>query len=103
MGRGAVHQETDAAQMEWVSLVMDVLGDHLRDNLVDGGTLTYGSDCSGIDSPLWALSQLVEGLQVWSAVRATKYERYVYSYTVIQLYSYKVISYTDYRLIYSTY
>lgn len=58
---------TEVEMPEWVSVVMDILGPHLRDSHWGDGAITYGSDCSGIDSPRWALSQLVEALQVWSA------------------------------------
>lgn len=57
-------QAMDVEMPEWVSVVMDILGPHLRDSHWGDGAITYGSDCSGIDSPRWALSQLVEALQV---------------------------------------
>ena len=51
----------DAASTWWLQAIWDVLGGKLADHLPD--QLSYGSDCSGVDAPMWALSALLSGLK----------------------------------------
>ena len=43
----------------WVRDVWSVMSEFLRGNLAAHSMIQYGSDCSGIDSPYWALEKLV--------------------------------------------
>lgn len=46
---------------KWVEIVWRVVGKFLAKNLNSGqpATISYGSDCSGIDAPFWALRQII--------------------------------------------
>lgn len=53
-----VHDDPQVDQ--WVHTVAAVLGsDRLNELRREHSGLTYGSDCSGIDAPLWAARQIL--------------------------------------------
>ena len=59
--RGCQAQDSDCYNLDesWVDNVMSVMSQHLGANITAPSTIMYGSDCSGIDAPYWALEKLV--------------------------------------------
>lgn len=55
-----VPQEDSSLQKHrwWLQAIKEVIGVHFRERQFPS-QITYGSDCSGIDAPMWAMSQLV--------------------------------------------
>ena len=46
---------------EWVRAVHQILGEKIAKNFKPPrGRFSYGSDCSGLDAPLWALRMIME-------------------------------------------
>lgn len=46
----------------WLSAIQDVLGSYFQQRKLPR-EIKYGSDCSGVDAPVWGLSQLLSNLQ----------------------------------------
>lgn len=51
-----------ATGCQWVAIVLDVLREHLLNKRHPS---SYGSDCSGLDAPWWALRELFMGMKAW--------------------------------------
>ena len=48
--------------VKWAETVLEVTRPYLVQNIKPGTKFTYGSDCSGIDAPYWAVRKIFEGL-----------------------------------------
>lgn len=53
--------EAASSSTWWLQAIWDVVGGKLADHLPD--QLAYGSDCSGVDAPMWALSALLSDIK----------------------------------------
>ena len=58
---------SDPHVQAWLSVAMDVLGEDLESR-IRPSPLLYGSDCSGLDAPQWALSLLLKQVWVWAVI-----------------------------------
>lgn len=51
-----------ALDSKWAETVLEVTRPYLVQNIEPGTKFTYGSDCSGIDAPYWAVRKIFEKL-----------------------------------------
>ena len=57
-----VHTAAATKPSWWLQAVRDVLGRKFDERRLPD-ELLYGSDCSGVDAPLWSLSLLLSDIQ----------------------------------------
>ena len=60
--RVATAESSSNLDVKWAEAVLEVTGPYLAHNIKPGTKFTYGSDCSGIDAPFWAVKKIFEKL-----------------------------------------
>lgn len=53
---------TVVGQEQWVAATMNVLGPFLKERDL-GSSISYGSDCSGLDAPYWGLQHILKAIE----------------------------------------